>query len=115
MDEQRKKKVKRKRGTPLTREAQWLLGEVRHAMLGDAQPAATIIGLTVQTVQKIERGGNVDLSTLHTYLAALGGAVTVLFEFRGGVGEPPRSQPDELGAKHQRRSAYAGRTFAGFA
>jgi transcriptional regulator with XRE-family HTH domain len=60
------------------------LGELRRALEMTQEEIASILGTTQANISQMERRGDMYLSTLREYVAALGGELEITARFPGG-------------------------------
>lgn len=72
------------------------LPELRRQAGLTQQQVADRIGMRQSDLSKLERRGDVRLSSLHAYVAALGGRLRLLVEFSDGVREIRTGPPDPV-------------------
>jgi DNA-binding transcriptional regulator YiaG len=80
-DPVRAKRIARQRSEAIAEIVEYTLGELRRARKVTQDELARLMATTQPNVSRIERGGAMELSTLRSYVEALGGRLEVTAVF----------------------------------
>jgi DNA-binding transcriptional regulator YiaG len=80
-DPVRAKRIARQRSEAIAEIVEYTLGELRRARKITQDELARLMATTQPNVSRIERGGEMELSTLRSYVEALGGRLEVTAVF----------------------------------
>jgi hypothetical protein len=80
-DPVRAKRIARQRSEAIAEIVEYTLGELRRARKITQDELARLMATTQPNVSRIERGGEMELSTLRSYVEALGGRLEVAAVF----------------------------------
>ena len=81
-DPVRAERIERERSEAIAEMVEYTLGELRRARKVTQDELARLLATTQPNVSRIERGGEMELSTLRGYVEALGGRleITAIFD-----------------------------------
>jgi DNA-binding transcriptional regulator YiaG len=80
-DPDRAKRIARERAAAIAEIVEYTLGELRRARKITQDELARLMATTQPNVSRIERGGEMELSTLRSYVEALGGRLEIAAVF----------------------------------
>lgn len=80
-DPVRAERIARQRSDAIAEIVEYTLGELRRARKITQDELARLMATTQPNVSRIERGGEMELSTLRTYVEALGGRLEIAAVF----------------------------------
>jgi DNA-binding transcriptional regulator YiaG len=112
-DPERAARIARHRAETIAEIVDYTLGELRRARKITQDELARLMATTQPNVSRIEKGGEMELSTLRTYVEALGGRleVTAVFDderFPVTVGGMSRSRRRRLPTGNRGRTGRVG-------
>jgi DNA-binding transcriptional regulator YiaG len=81
VDPARAKRIARERSEAIAEIVEYTLGELRRARKITQDELARLMATTQPNVSRIERGGEMELSTLRSYVEALGGRLEIAAVF----------------------------------